>query len=35
MVSQSHPKQNVIAATSGGAEHSAFVSHLEVRNKTI
>lgn len=32
---KSHPRQNAIAATSGGAEHSAFVSHPEVRNKTI
>lgn len=32
---KSHARQNPIAAISGGAEHSAFVSCPEVRNKTI
>lgn len=32
---KSHSSQNALAATSGRAKHSDFVSHLEVRNKTI
>lgn len=31
---KSDPRQNAIANTSGRAKHSAFVSHLKVRNKS-